>query len=484
YNEYIQGWYIHIRKGEGRTMSTQTELTKTNSYIDPSQINLKQLALPILTESILRSTVGMVNVAFLSRISDGMVSAVSVSNQYITICQMLATAVATGTIVCINQAIGMHNNQKMNRMATVAVGANLVLGLLFGMLFFFFSNSFLSIMNLGAQSIEAANTYMRIAGSTMVIQCVEIVVSNICRSMGKTKAPLMINLLANGVNLLGCYFVVFQPLPILVSPVVGVAWISVFSRTASLCLALYIVSRTTVRIRLSEFRPFPKAELKLALSIGIPGGLNNLAYSASQLVTTALISQTGAIMVATKVYVTNLVQYVALVGMACAHAATIMIGYRVGAGQYDEACKIRTHVTRIALISNVCFSLLLMTVRVPLLKLFIQDEAIIGIASVIMLIDVFVEIGRALNNTVSGSLQAAGDVTYQLIVNQASSWLISVGGAYLLGIVLGWGLYGVWIAFALDEIIRGTILLLRWRSGKWIQGAELRRHIIANDVHA
>ena len=38
--------------------------------------------------------------------------------------------------------------------------------------------------------------------------------------------------------------------------------------------------------------------------------------------------------------------------------------------------------------------------------------------------------------------------------------------SYVLGIWAGWGLIGIWIALALDENIRGLILLCRWRSGR------------------
>ena len=79
--------------------------------MDPSRVGLIQLAYPILLESILRSTVNLIDIAFLSRVSDGVVSAVSVSGQYIMLCQMLASAVATGTLVCINQAIGMKKGR-------------------------------------------------------------------------------------------------------------------------------------------------------------------------------------------------------------------------------------------------------------------------------------------------------------------------------------------------------------------------------------
>jgi len=175
------------------------------------------------------------------------------------------------------------------------------------------------------------------------------------------------------------------------------------------------------------------------------------------------------------------VQYIALVGMAFGSASSLMIGYRIGAGKYDEAKAIRRIVTRVALMSNAFFSILLILFRAPLLRIFTENEAIIQIGMTIILIDFVVEIGRALNNSLSGALQAAGDVRYQLIVNQASGWFVSVGGSYVLGILFGLNLYGVWIAFALDELTRGLILLRRWRSDHWMMDAERRRSILAKD---
>ena len=100
---------------------------------DPSRVGLIQLAYPILLESILRSTVSLIDVAFLSRVSDSVVSAVSVAGQYIMLSMILAMSVSSGTLVCINQALGMKNRSKVNRYASLAVVTNLLLGLLFGL---------------------------------------------------------------------------------------------------------------------------------------------------------------------------------------------------------------------------------------------------------------------------------------------------------------------------------------------------------------
>lgn len=455
--------------------------------LDPESITFRRLTPPLILESILRVTVGVVNAAFLSRIDPSAVSAVNVSNQYIMLCQIIATAVATGTVVCLNQAIGMKQRESIDKYATVAFSANIVMGLLFGVLFFLFSRPFLSIMDFDGRLRAMALTYMRTVGSFMAAQCAQIILSNINRSTGRTSAPLFTNLLINGVNIGGCYLVIITKAFPSLDPILGVAYCNVLSQFAGLVCAGAILAGTSVRIRLSAIVPFPWKDLRLALSIGIPAGLNNIAYSMSQIVTTSIISHTTPLMLDAKNYISSIVRYVAIVGQAFAQSAVIMIGYRIGAGKFDEADALRRRVTRIALLSNLGFSLLLLASYPFLLKTLYGGadnaaymDSIIGIASTVMLIDVVVELGRALNNTLSGALQATGDVTFQLIVNQASGWFVAVGGAWLFGIALGLGLNGIWIAFALDECTRGLILLYRWRSHAWEKKARLRVKTIAS----
>ena len=319
---------------------------------------------------------------------------------------------------------------------------------------------------------------MRICGGCMVFQAVQIVINSVCRSMGKRKAPLVINLVSNGINVVGNYVAVCHPELLGLEPVAGVAVASVASVIGGLIMGIMILRRTTVRPALRYLKPFPGKEFRLALSIGIPGGINNLSYSAGQLLTTAIISMTGTLMVAAKVYVSNLVQYVALVGMAMSQASSLMIGYKIGEDRMEEVNDVRSLVTRVAILSNMVFSLVLFLFRIPLLRLFTVNEEVLGIATGLFLIDFFVEIGRAMNNSIAGALQAAGDVKYQMVVNQASAWLISVGGSYVLGILFDMKLVGVWTAFATDELIRGLLLLRRWQSQKWVKGAMERRKII------
>ena len=446
---------------------------------DPSRVGLLPLMLPMLLEHILYSTVNLLDVLFISHISDHAVNSVSVPGQYLMVCNTLVFSVSAGAIICINQAIGMHNLKKVNLLATIAASANTLLGLLFGLLFATQAEFLLSMMQLEEDTIRGAVNYLHITGGLMVFQCISIVFNSLSRSMGRIRTPLLINIVTNTINVVGNWLVVYHPELTGIDPVSGVAMTSVLAQFTGMVIAVLVAHHAGIRISLKNLRPFPKEELRLTLSLGIPGGLNNISYSLCQLVTTAVISGFGDLMVSAKVYVTSLAGYVALVAMSFCQANSIMVGYRIGAGKFDEAKRLAMFVARIAVLSNLLFSAALFLFRVPLLGIFTRDAAIIQTAAGVLLIDFLVETGRALNNAFAGSLNAVGDVRFQLAVNQLSGWLISVGCSCLFGVALGWGLYGVWAAFALDELTRGLILRSRWISDRWISGAEKRRRALA-----
>ena len=46
-------------------------------------------------------------------------------------------------------------------------------------------------------------------------------------------------------------------------------------------------------------------------------------------------------------------------------------------------------------------------------------------------------------------------------------WIVAVGGSWLLGHGLNWGLTGIWIAMACDECLRGALFTVRFLRGKW-----------------
>ena len=56
---------------------------------------------------------------------------------------------------------------------------------------------------------------------------------------------------------------------------------------------------------------------------------------------------------------------------------------------------------------------------------------------------------------------------YTELLEVQSGNIVGVGTAWLFGIYLGWGLVGIWMAFALDENLRAVMFIIRWKAGRW-----------------
>jgi Na+-driven multidrug efflux pump len=54
-------------------------------------------------------------------------------------------------------------------------------------------------------------------------------------------------------------------------------------------------------------------------------------------------------------------------------------------------------------------------------------------------------------------------------------WGLWIPLAWFLGIHLGWGLPGIWIAMATDEWVRGVLMYRRWKSRAWLKHAQRSR---------
>ena len=70
-----------------------------------------------------------------------------------------------------------------------------------------------------------------------------------------------------------------------------------------------------------------------------------------------------------------------------------------------------------------------------------------------------------------GRLKGSGDIKFPVGYGIFSMWTIIVGLGWFLGLYMGMGIIGFWIAVGTEETTRGIVMLLRWRSKKWMKKA-------------
>jgi Na+-driven multidrug efflux pump len=114
-------------------------------------------------------------------------------------------------------------------------------------------------------------------------------------------------------------------------------------------------------------------------------------------------------------------------------------------------------------------------------RLFTDDLVVLTLLVSVAIADIFLEFGRVMNVVVNRAIKACGDARYPLISIIIVEWIFILPLAYLLGDWLELGLLGIWIALALDEVVRGINLFIRWKSKRWqIKSKHLNQHIHAS----
>ncbi len=436
------------------------------------RLTLFALVWPILIELFLRMLFGTVDTFMLSGYSDNAVAGVGAANQFVSILILLFQVVSGGSGIIIAQYLGAKDNEKASDVAKVSILFNLVFGLLISLILFVFAGKILKFMNFDSNIYEYSRQFLTIIGSFSFIQAVSLTISTILRSHGHVKQPMFVNMGANVLNIIGNYIFIYGAFGMPILGVRGVAISTTVSQFIGL-IAIFIILKKKVGLSFSiiEVLRMPKNAIKEILrdvfKIGGPAAGETLSYNISQIVITAIISTMGAYALTTRFYVFNLMLYIMLFGLAIGQATQILVGHQIGAGKNDEAYKTCTRNLKIAVMVSLSIALVFAVFGKQFLGIFTEDGNVIKIGGILFLITVILEPGRSFNVIVGSCLKAAGDAKFIMYLGFISMWSVAVFMSYFLGVVLNFGLIGVWIAFAADEWIRGIVMLKRWRSRAW-----------------
>ncbi len=429
---------------------------------------LRVLTVPVFIEIALVMMLGAVDTVMLSRYSDNSVAAVGLDNQLISLVFLVYQFFSMGAAILCAQYFGAGLRQRLVQVVGMALVVNLLVGLSVSALLFFFAEGLLHLMGLRPELMGDGLIYLRLVGAFSFFQALSLTFSASLRSADKVIYPMIVTGIVNVTNMLGNYALIFGHWGFPRMGVEGAALATVVSRGISMVLLATIHFRVHIRrFPLRYFRPMPWQELRNLLHIGIPAMSENISYSLSQVVITYFINQISNEALAARTYCVNMIMFVYLFCVSSTQGGEILVGHLVGQRRHQAAYVLGNYFFRLSLIITLAGSALLALTGKSILTMFTDNEEIIRMGCWVLVIDLFLEVGRASNIFAVGTLRATGDAIYPVVIGIIYQWSIAVGLGYVLGIPLGYGLLGMWVAFALDENVRGVILMRRWRSKKW-----------------
>lgn len=427
------------------------------------KLKLYSLAWPIFVETALFMLLGFIDVYILSRYDDLAASSVNTANQAVSIVTIVFTVISSASAVMISQYLGAKKEQSASRIAALSITLHLIFGVIISVMFLIFNRPILIFIGAENKILDFACQYLSIVGGVIFLQALMTSMSVIIRNHGMTKVSMFVTV---GMNFLNTV------LDIILVPKMGVAGVAIATSISrvigTIVLAVVLFKRVEKLSIFKLIKPFPVNDLKDIFKIGVPSAFETFLYNLSQLVITSIVlnflSDNELI---TKTYVQNITMFFYIFALSIGQASQIITGHLVGAGEYDKAYRQGLRSYSYAFIISAAACAIGIILRYQLIGIFTGNAEVVESGANILLLNAFLEAGRTTNLIIIACLRGSGDVYFPTACAVFSNWTLSVGGSYLLAVVCGMGIYGLWIALAADECFRGILMLLRWKSGKW-----------------
>jgi putative MATE family efflux protein len=443
-------------------------------------LSLFAITWPIFIEQLSHILPGIVDTFMVSHLGDAAVAGLAVANQIVTFFIILFSFVGIGSAVVLTHHLGAGDKAGAARVAASAIGINFWLGMVVSVLVWLGSTDMLRLLHLPPGLMPYAQPFLALMGGTLFLESINISASAVLRAHGHTRDAMLVAVGMNVVNIVLNALLIFGLFGFPRMGVVGTALSTVISRALA-CVAIgYLLHR---RLGMTLH---PKMALQMSgealrriLHIGVPAAGENLCWFTSFMVITYFVGQMGETALATFSYAMQLSMIMMMLGISIGLGTEIMIGHMVGAGDVDEAYRQLLRSLRIGLAVTVVATCAVVLVARPLFSLFTHDPAIIAGGALLLRVSLLLEPGRTFNLVVINSLRATGDARFPILMGAVSMWGVAVPLAWLLGLHLGWGLVGVWIAFTCDEWVRGLSMYARWKSRVWVRHAHAVRARVA-----
>ena len=448
-------------------------MAKFNIFYFWGGIKIKQksflaLAFPIFLELLLVNVVGNVDTYMLGKFSDDAVGAVGGISQVLLIQNSIFGFICLGTSILTAQFIGAKKNLKIKEVIATSLLMNLIFGLLIGAGYVIFSESIMRGIHLPSKLMDIGRTYFKLVGGMCAFQALTLTCGAVMKSFGNTKQNLFINIGVNILNVIGNGMFIFGWFGAPVLGATGVGISTVFSRFIG-CIVAVIVMKHYCKFKFDMrlYKPIRFKIIKNILGIGIPTAGENVAWNVGQLLVMSMVNTMGIASITARTYLMLISTLIMTFSIAAGHGSAILVGRHVGAHEYEEAYDTAMRSLKISLVLVGIVSLIITVFRVPVMRFFTVNPDVLAVSMKIFRCIFILEVGRTFNIVIINSLHAAGDIKFPMIAGVGSVFGVAVLLSWILGIKLGYGLLGVWIANTADEWTRGIIMMFRWKSRKW-----------------
>jgi MATE family multidrug resistance protein len=405
-----------------------------------SELNvLLRLSAPMIATQFFIMGMGFVDTAMSGQYSSLDLAGVAIGGVILWPLFMLFAGVLTALTPMVSQHVGGGRR--------LAVGALIQQGIwvamIFGVLLFLLvriSEPLLILFDVAPEAVSIAMAYLKAASWGCPAVMLYVTLRYACEGLDQTLLPMLIAGTTLPINA-GLNYVLIYGLfgaPELGGE--GCGWATAITMWFELGVMLLVIRRPWLRnTGLFERVLKPKlAPIKSILQIGLPIGMTMFLEMTVFSLVSLLVGSIGIAAIGANTIGGNLNWFVFVIPMALGSAASIRVGYHVGAKDYARAAKVARLSVLISATYAFLASLVLVLGREVLPRIYTSDPAVLVLTAEVLLIVAAYQFFDCTQATIIGALRGYKDTQYPMIISIIGYWLIALP----VGTILGWGLLG------------------------------------------
>ncbi len=319
------------------------------------------------------------------------------------------------------------------------------------------------LFDIDSQASDIADRYLKAAAWGMPPVFVYVTLRYVCEGLGHPIEPMLIaasSLIINGtLN----YLLIYGEFGFPEMGGEGCGWATAITMWSEFALMLILISRPWFR-QTGLFNKFEWLHFRNLLSImrvGLPIGLTAFLEMAIFSTIGFLIGSIGVNELAAHSIAGNINWATYVIPMSLGSAASIRVGYFVGAGDFTYARQVSKTTFQISLTYALLASTLLIAGRELISAVYSNDLVVLEVAAKLIIIVAVYQVADCTQAAMVGALRGYKDTKIPMVYSFVGYWVLALPIGAILGFgYLGepWGVYGFWASMAFGLLVVSVLI--------------------------
>jgi multidrug resistance protein, MATE family len=380
------------------------------------------------------------------------------------------SSLATGTHVMVARRAGEQDYQGAGDVLNNSLVLALVLGIAFGAAGYLFSENILDVFSSDPAVPIAGAPYLQWRFVGLLFFLFVVSYRGFFNGIGHTKIFMYSAVVINLSNIILNYLLVFGSFGF---PRMGLAGAGCSYAVSNVIGCGFFVIATFFPMYRKTYRYYSSFNIQRSITskivkISIPVSLQNMMILIGFLLFVAITGLIGtAEQAASQVVITALfMSFLPCFGFGI--GAQTLVGQSIGNGNHHLAKRYGIEAAKLATYFTVVLGAIFILVPDLVIALITNNPVVANAARPILQIAGAAQIFYASGIVLAHSLQAGGATVYVMMIEVLTHWIIFLPVCYAIGVILGWGLVGAWMALPVYVISYSVLMLVKYRSDSWL----------------